>query len=51
MVFYTSAADVPPSPKEPPPPSEDESTAEAVALGELPDHVKVSIIIVSPFVW
>ncbi|KAE8400522.1 hypothetical protein BDV37DRAFT_286528 [Aspergillus pseudonomiae] len=41
MVFYTSAADVPPSPKEPPPPSEDESTAEAVSLGELPDHVKV----------
>ncbi|KAE8329400.1 hypothetical protein BDV39DRAFT_191338 [Aspergillus sergii] len=40
MVFYTSAADVPPSPKEPPPPSEDEPATEAVALGELPDHVK-----------
>ncbi|KAE8135928.1 hypothetical protein BDV38DRAFT_120290 [Aspergillus pseudotamarii] len=41
MVFYTSAADVPPSPKEPPPPSDDEPVAETVALGELPDHVKV----------
>ncbi|KJK63228.1 hypothetical protein P875_00033939 [Aspergillus parasiticus SU-1] len=40
MVFYTSAADVPPSPKEPPPPSEDEPATEAVALGEIPDHVK-----------
>ncbi|KAE8376771.1 hypothetical protein BDV26DRAFT_282376 [Aspergillus bertholletiae] len=41
MVFYTSAADVPPSPKEPPPSDEDEPAAEAVALGELPDHVKI----------
>ncbi|GMG22906.1 unnamed protein product [Aspergillus oryzae] len=48
LVFYTSAADVPPSPKEPPPPSEDEPATEAVALGELPDHVKRYFSAVNP---
>lgn len=42
MVFYTSLADVPPSPKEPPPPSDDEIVPDEQAFGELPDHVKVS---------
>lgn len=42
MVFYTSLADVPPSPKEPPPPSEDEIIPDEQAFGELPDHIKVS---------
>lgn len=41
MVFYTSLADVPPSPKEPPSPSEDEIIPDEQAFGELPDHVKV----------
>lgn len=40
MVFYTSLADIPPSPKEPPPPSEDEIVPDAQPFGELPDHVK-----------
>ena len=40
MVFYTSLADVPPSPKEPAPPSEDEIVLDEQAFGELPDHVK-----------
>lgn len=42
MVFYTSLADVPPSPKEPVPPSEDEVVPDEQIFGELPDHVKVS---------
>lgn len=42
MVFYTSLADVPPSPKEPVPPSEDEIVPDEQVFGELPDHVKVS---------
>lgn len=40
MVFYTSLADIPPSPKEPPPPSDDEIVPDVQIFGELPDHVK-----------
>ncbi|KAL4915840.1 hypothetical protein BDW62DRAFT_203293 [Aspergillus aurantiobrunneus] len=40
MVFHTSPADVPPSPKEPPPPDTDETAPEVVSFGELPDNVK-----------
>ncbi|KAL2218374.1 C-x8-C-x5-C-x3-H type zinc finger protein [Thermoascus aurantiacus ATCC 26904] len=41
MVFHTSPADIPPSPKEPPPPSAEELTPEEeVPFGEPPDHVK-----------
>ena len=40
MVFYTSLADIPPSPKEPPPPSDDEIVPDVQQFGELPDHVK-----------
>jgi hypothetical protein len=40
MVFYTSPADVPPTPKEPPPSDAEESAAEVLSFGELPDHVK-----------
>ncbi|KAL2825012.1 hypothetical protein BDW59DRAFT_179992 [Aspergillus cavernicola] len=40
MVFYTSPADVPPSPKEPPPPDIDETAPDVVSFGDLPDHVK-----------
>ncbi|PWY87480.1 hypothetical protein BO70DRAFT_385771 [Aspergillus heteromorphus CBS 117.55] len=40
MVFYTSPADVPSTPKEPPPPDTDEAAPEVVSFGELPDHVK-----------
>lgn len=43
MVFYTSPADIPPSPKEPPPPSEDEPKPEEVPFGEPPDHIKVML--------
>jgi hypothetical protein len=43
MVFYTSPADVPPTPKEPPPSDAEESAAEVLSFGELPDHVKVSL--------
>lgn len=42
MVFYTSLADIPPSPKEPPPPSEDGIIPDPQSFGDLPDHVKVS---------
>lgn len=41
MVFYTSPADVPSTPKEPPPPEAEETAPEVVVFGELPDHVKV----------
>ena len=41
-VFYTSLADVPPTPKEPPPPDEDEIVPDVQSFGELPDFVKVS---------
>ncbi|KAL4895324.1 hypothetical protein BDV59DRAFT_153471 [Aspergillus ambiguus] len=40
MVFYTSPAEVPPSPKEPPPSDAEESVPEVLSFGELPDHVK-----------
>ncbi|OJJ36458.1 hypothetical protein ASPWEDRAFT_407118 [Aspergillus wentii DTO 134E9] len=40
MVFWTSPADVPPTPKEPPTPSDDEIVTDEVPFGELPDHVK-----------
>ncbi|RAH40643.1 uncharacterized protein BO95DRAFT_468561 [Aspergillus brunneoviolaceus CBS 621.78] len=40
MVFYTSPADVPSTPKEPPPPDNEEPTTVAVSFGEVPDHVK-----------
>ncbi|OOF94245.1 hypothetical protein ASPCADRAFT_208767, partial [Aspergillus carbonarius ITEM 5010] len=40
MVFYTSPADVPSTPKEPPPPEAEETAPEVVVFGELPDHVK-----------
>ena len=45
MTFYTSPADVPPSPKEPPASetdTNDESPPELVPFGDVPDHVKVS---------
>ncbi|KAJ6116498.1 Zinc finger CCCH-type [Penicillium capsulatum] len=40
MVFYTSPADVPSTPKEPPAPDPDEVVPDEVQFGELPDHVK-----------
>lgn len=40
MVFHTSPADIPPSPKEPPPPSEGEPVSEELHFGEPPDHIK-----------
>ncbi|KAH8424351.1 uncharacterized protein LDX57_002102 [Aspergillus melleus] len=40
MVFYTSAADVPPSPKEPPAPADEEIVTDVVDFGEFPDKVK-----------
>ncbi|KAJ5692678.1 hypothetical protein N7462_002101 [Penicillium macrosclerotiorum] len=40
MVFYTSPADVPPSPKEPPASDTDEVAPEKVAFGEVPDYIK-----------
>lgn len=43
MVFYTSPADVPPSPKEPPAPDSDEVVPDEVPFGELPDDVKVCL--------
>lgn len=45
MAFYTSPADVPPSPKEPPASEtdiNDESAPELVSFGDVPEHVKVS---------
>lgn len=45
MAFYTSPADIPPSPKEPPTSelnSQDEAAPELVFFGDIPDHVKVS---------
>ncbi|GIK01838.1 hypothetical protein Aspvir_005879 [Aspergillus viridinutans] len=41
MVFYTSPADIPPSPKEPPQTDADEPLTEVTSFGELPDHIKV----------
>lgn len=43
MVFYTSPADVPPSPKEPPAPDTDEVVPDEVPFGELPDNIKVCL--------
>lgn len=43
MVFYTSPADVPASPKEPPAPDSDETVPDEVPFGELPDHIKVCL--------
>ncbi|KAJ5234027.1 uncharacterized protein N7469_005793 [Penicillium citrinum] len=43
MAFYTSPADVPPSPKEPPASEtdiNDESAPELVSFGDVPEHVK-----------
>jgi len=40
MVFHTSLADIPPSPKEPPVPQADEIVSDEVPFGELPDHIK-----------
>lgn len=41
MVFYTSPADMPDTPKEPPTPDPDEIVTEVLPFGELPDMVKV----------
>lgn len=41
MVFYTSPADVPSTPKEPPPADAEDTAPEVISFGELPDHVKV----------
>ncbi|KAJ5153446.1 uncharacterized protein N7482_009924 [Penicillium canariense] len=40
MVFYTSPADVPPTPKEPLAVDSDETVPEVVPFGDIPDHVK-----------
>ncbi|KAJ5733659.1 hypothetical protein N7493_002445 [Penicillium malachiteum] len=40
MVFYTSPADVPSTPKEPPAPNPDEVVPDIIPFGDLPDHVK-----------
>ncbi|PYH95918.1 hypothetical protein BO71DRAFT_194388 [Aspergillus ellipticus CBS 707.79] len=40
MVFYTSPADVPSTPKEPPPSDAEDAAPEVMEFGELPDHVK-----------
>ncbi|KAJ5135082.1 uncharacterized protein N7515_004360 [Penicillium bovifimosum] len=40
MVFYTSPAEMPDTPKEPPTPDPDEVVTEVVPFGELPDSVK-----------
>ncbi|KAG0153538.1 hypothetical protein PDIDSM_2192 [Penicillium digitatum] len=40
MVFYTSPADMPDTPKEPPTPDSDEIVTEMLPFGELPDMVK-----------
>ncbi|CRG88402.1 hypothetical protein PISL3812_05432 [Talaromyces islandicus] len=40
MVFYTSPADVPPSPKEPPEPTEEEEPSTEQSFGEPDDNVK-----------
>lgn len=44
MVFYTSPADVPSSPKEPPAPDSDEVVPDEVPFGELPDDIKVCLL-------
>jgi hypothetical protein len=47
MVFYTSPADIPSSPKEPPQTDTDEPVTEVISFGELPDHIKVTHPILS----
>lgn len=42
MVYYTSPADVPSSPKEPPQPDSEEPESTMQSFGDLPDHIKVS---------
>lgn len=42
MVFYTSPADIPPSPKEPPQTDVEEPVTDVTSFGELPDHIKVT---------
>lgn len=44
MVFYTSAADVPASPKEPPAPTDDEPPTTQLPFGEPDDKVKVCYV-------
>lgn len=46
MVFHTSPADVPPSPKEPPSPDSDETIPEVLSFGQPPDNVLVSDLLV-----
>ncbi|KAJ6143991.1 hypothetical protein N7471_003444 [Penicillium samsonianum] len=41
MVFYTSPADMPDTPKEPPNPGPDDLVTDVLPFGELPDMVKV----------
>lgn len=41
MVFYTSPADMPDTPKEPPTPDPDDVVTDVLPFGELPDLVKV----------
>lgn len=41
MVFHTSPADVPSTPKEPPAPDVDEVVPDVIPFGELPDNIKV----------
>lgn len=41
MVFHTSPADVPSTPKEPPAPDADEVVPDVIPFGELPDNIKV----------
>ncbi|KAJ5538731.1 Zinc finger CCCH-type [Penicillium frequentans] len=40
MVFHTSPADVPSTPKEPPAPDVDEVVPDVIPFGELPDNIK-----------
>jgi hypothetical protein len=50
MVFYTSPADMPDTPKEPPTPNPDEVATDVVPFGELPDSVKVCFTYVAVIV-
>ena len=43
MVFHTSPADVPSTPKEPPATEANESVPEVIPFGDIPDHVKVCL--------
>lgn len=49
MAFYTSPADMPDTPKEPPTPDPDEIVTDVVPFGELPEIIKVrypSVVVV-----